>query len=112
MKEKETLMHLDSTPRSEEEIELERENLIAKRNLLWAIISEKSRQLPEYKEMLNINNILNTRMIQLSDEDRKNELDAASKQITEEQFEEITRSFTDEKKYVEFLKAYKGYKNE
>jgi len=112
MKEKETLMHLDSSPRTEEEIELERESLIAKRNLLWVIINEKACQIPEYKEMLNINNILNTKMIQLSDEDRKNELEAASKQITEEQFEEIAQSFTDEKKYVEFLKAYKGYKNE
>lgn len=112
MKEKETLIHLDSSPRSEEEIELERKNLIAKRNLLWVVISEKARQLPEYKEMLRINNILNTKMIQLSDEDRKNELNAALKQISEEQFEEIAQSFTDEEKYVEFLKAYKGYKNE
>lgn len=84
MKEKETLIHLDSSPRSEEEIELERKNLIAKRDLLWVITSEKARQLPEYKEMLEINNILNTKMIQLSDEDRKNELNAALKQITEE----------------------------
>ncbi len=107
MKEKETLMHLDSSPKTEEEIELERESLIAKRSLLWVIINEKARQLPEYKEMLNINNILNIKMIQLSDEDRKNELEAASKQITEEQFEEIAQSFTDEKVFKSLQRLQK-----
>lgn len=112
MKEKETLMHLDSSPKTEEEIELERENLIAKRSLLWVIINEKARQLPEYKEMLNINNILNTKMIQMSDEERKIEYENATKEITERDFEEIAKSITDEDKYVELLKGYKGYKNE
>ena len=48
----------------------------------------------------------------MSEQERKAEFENAVKEITKRDFEEIAKSITDEDKYIELLKGYKGYKNE
>lgn len=112
MKEIKTFLHLDSKPRTQEEIEEIYGDLLRLRFNLNIKLRDKLLNSDEYKELDEINKILNLEMIQMSDEERKIEYENAAKEITERDFEEIAKSITDEDKYVELLKGYKGYKNE
>ena len=93
-------------------IEEEREHLENERKFLQMVIYEKIADSPEYKRIVDISNILNIKMVALSKEERQQEFDEASKLITEREFDEIAKSYKDEKKYVQLLKGYKGYDNE
>lgn len=75
-------------------------------------LKDKMLNSDEYRKISQINIILNFKMVQMSDEERKIEYENATKEITERDFEEIANSITDEDKYVELLKGYRGYKNE
>lgn len=114
MKKKITYSHLDDILEIEREvaIEEEREKLEQERTKLQLIIHDKTVNSPEYKRMIEISNILNIKMVALSQEEQQQELDEAVKLITERDFEEIANSYNDEKKYVQLLKGYKGYDNE
>ncbi|MCI7002876.1 MAG: hypothetical protein MR904_00845 [Clostridia bacterium] len=112
MKEIKTFMHLDTTPRSEEEIEEIYGQLQKARWDLALKLKDKYLHSQEYKDLLEINKILNVKMIQMSEEEKNLELENALKEITERDFEEIAQSINDEDKYIELLKGYKGYKNE
>ena len=112
MKEIKTFLHLDSKPRTHEEIEEIYGDLLRRRFDLNIKLKDKLLNSDEYKELDEINKILNLEMIQMSDEERKIEYENATKEITERDFEEIANSIKDEDKYVELLKGYKGYKKE
>ena len=103
---------MDSKPRTQEEIEEIYGDLLRRRFDLNIKLRDKLLNSDEYKELDEINKILNLEMIQMSEEERKIEYENATKEITERDFEEIANSITDEGKYVELLKGYRGYKNE
>lgn len=112
MKEIETFLHLDSKPRTQEEIDEIREALEREKFEIIFRINMRELNSPDYKRLKEINDILNVKMVQMSDEERKIEYENATKEITERDFEEIAQSITDEDKYIELLKGYRGYKNE
>ena len=112
MKEIETFLHLDSKPRTQEEIDEIREALEREKFEIIFRINMRELNSPDYKRLREINDILNVKMVQMSDEERKIEYENATKEITERDFEEIAQSITDEDKYIELLKGYRGYKNE
>lgn len=112
MKEIETFLHLDSKKWTQEEIEEERGELLRQRMEAMLDLRDLILNSHEYKKVSRINEILSVKMIQMSEEERKIEYENATKEITERDFEEIAKSITDEDKYVELLKGYKGFKNE
>lgn len=112
MKEIKTFLHLDSKPRTPEEIAEIYGDLLKRRFELNIKLRDKLLNSDEYKELDEINKILHIKMIQMSEEERKAEFENAIKEITERDFEEIAKSITDEDKYIELLKGYIGYKNE
>ena len=89
MKKKITYSHLDDILEIEREvaIEEEREKLEQERTKLQLIIHDKTVNSPEYKRMIEISNILNIKMVALSQEEQQQELDEAAKLITERDFE-------------------------
>lgn len=112
MKEIKTFLHLDTKARTEEEIDEIYGELLYARTELMLNLRDKILNSQEYKDLAEINKILNVEMIQMSEEEKKLDIENASKEITERDFEEIAQSITDEDKYIELLKGYKGYKNE
>ena len=94
MKKKITYSHLDDILEIKREIaiEEEREKLQQERTKLQLIIHNKTVNSPEYKRMIEISNILNIKMVALSQEEQQQELDEAAKLITERDFEEIANS--------------------
>lgn len=112
MKEIETFLHLDSKKWTQEEIEEERGELLRQRMEAMLDLRDLILNSNEYKKVSRINEILSVKMIQMSEEERKIEYENATKEITKRDFEEIAKSITDEDKYVELLKGYKGFKNE
>lgn len=111
MKEKITYSHLEEDLK-ENKIEEERKRLEQEKAFLQLVIHDKVTNSTEYKRIVEISNILNIKMIALSKEEQQQEIDEASKLITEREFDEISKSYNDEKKYVQLLKGYKGYDNE
>lgn len=111
MKEKITYSHLEEDL-EENEIEEERKRLEQEKDYLQMVIHDNVTNSPEYKRIVEISNILNVKMIAMSKEEQKQEINESSKQITEREFDEIAKSYNDEKKYVQLLKGYKGYDNE
>lgn len=114
MKQEITYSHLDDLLEIEKEVEeeIKREKLEKERLFLQLLIHEKTVNSPEYKRLIEISHALNIKMVALSKEECKQEIEDASKLITERDFEEIAMSYDNEKKYVQLLKGYKGYDNE